>query len=116
MILALIDETLPLQFAPEVIDDVITIKNFFGHNLGRSFHIWGQIEAVFNISKFSKWPPFWARQTFLPEVISEEEYTRKIAMSISGISAAAEVPAKFQSDWKSLNPNLAASRLHEILP
>ena len=22
---------------------------------------------------------------------------------------------KFQSDWKSLNPNLAASRLHEIL-
>ena len=30
-------------------------------------------------------------------------------------SNAAEVPAKFQSDWKSLNPNLAASRLHEIL-
>ena len=30
-------------------------------------------------------------------------------------TAAAEVPAKFQSDWKSLNPNLAASRLHEIL-
>ena len=36
-------------------------KNFFWHNLGRSFHIWGQIEAVFSISKFSKWPPFWAR-------------------------------------------------------
>ena len=48
-----------------------------------SFHIWGQIEAVFNISKFSKWPPFWARQTFLPEVIPEVEYTRTIAMSIS---------------------------------
>ena len=30
-------------------------------------------------------------------------------------SAAAEVPAKFQSDWESLNPNLAASRLREIL-
>ena len=30
-------------------------------------------------------------------------------------SVAAEVPVKFQSDWKSLNPNLAASRLHEIL-
>ena len=29
-------------------------------------------------------------------------------------SAAADVPVKFQSDWKSLNPNLAASRLHEI--
>ena len=36
-------------------------KNVFWHNLGRSFHIWGQIEAVFDISKFSKWPPFWAR-------------------------------------------------------
>ena len=30
-------------------------------------------------------------------------------------SAAAEVPDKFQSDLKSLKPNLAASRLHEIL-
>ena len=30
-------------------------------------------------------------------------------------SAAAEGPVKFQSDWKSLNPNLAISRLHEIL-
>ena len=46
----------------DVIDDVIIMKNtFFWHNLGRSFHIWGQIEAVFNISKFSKWLPFWAR-------------------------------------------------------
>ena len=33
-------------------------KNFFWHNLGWSFHIWGQIGAVFD---FSKWPPFWAR-------------------------------------------------------
>ena len=30
-------------------------------------------------------------------------------------SAAAEVPVKFQSYVKSLNLNLAASRLHEIL-
>ena len=30
-------------------------------------------------------------------------------------SAFAEVPLKFQSDWKSLNVNLVASRLHEIL-
>ena len=29
-------------------------KFFFCYNLGRSFHIWGQIEAGFNISKFSK--------------------------------------------------------------
>ena len=39
-------------------------KNFFLHILGRSYHIGGQIEAVFNISKFSKWLPFLARQTF----------------------------------------------------
>ena len=30
-------------------------------------------------------------------------------------SATAALPVKFQSVWKSLNPNLAASRLHEIL-
>ena len=45
----------------DVIDDVIIMKYFFLHNLGRSLHIWGQIEAVFNIFKYSKWPPFWAR-------------------------------------------------------
>ena len=31
-------------------------------------------------------------------------YNNRIALSV-----------KFQSDWKSLNPNLAASRLHEVL-
>ena len=30
-------------------------------------------------------------------------------------SATAEVPVEFQSDWESLNLNLAASRIHEIL-
>ena len=29
-------------------------------------------------------------------------------------SAAFEVPVKFQIDWKSINSNLEASRLHEI--
>ena len=59
---------------------------FFWHNLRCFLHIWGQIEAVFNISKFSKWPPFWARdKLFLPEVIPEVEYTRKMAISISDI-------------------------------
>ena len=43
----------------DVIDDVITMKKFLWHNLGRSFYFWGQIEAVFNISEFSKWPLFW---------------------------------------------------------
>ena len=42
----------------DVIDDVIIMKVLFWHNLGRSFHIWGQIEAVLNIQNFSKWPPF----------------------------------------------------------
>ena len=46
----------------DVIDDVIIMKTLFGHNLGRYFHIWGQIEDVINIWKFSKWPPFWARE------------------------------------------------------
>ena len=34
----------------DVIDDVITMKILFWQSLGQSFHIWGQIEAVFNIS------------------------------------------------------------------
>ena len=33
----------------------------------------------------------------------------------SPIRAAADVTVKCQSDWKSLNPNLAASKLHNIL-
>ena len=36
-------------------------KYFFCHSLGRSFHNWDQIEAVLDNLKFSKWPPFWAR-------------------------------------------------------
>ena len=40
-------------------------KTFFWYDLGRSFHIWGKIEAVFNISNFSKWPPFWAHDKLL---------------------------------------------------
>ena len=37
----------------DVIGDVIIMKNnFLWHNLGRSFQIWGQIEAEFSISKF----------------------------------------------------------------
>ena len=69
-----------------VTSDVITIKIFFWHNLGRSYHMWGQIEAVFNISKFSKWQPFRACDIlFLPEVIPEVKYTRKTDMCISDI-------------------------------
>ena len=44
-------------------------------------------------------------------------YIDRIALKFGRVfgRAAAEVPAKFQSDWKSLNPNRAASRLREIL-
>ena len=63
-------------------------KKHFWHNLGRSFHTWCEIEVAFKIWKLSKWPPFWARdKLFLPEVVSEVEYTRKIAISISDIWA-----------------------------
>ena len=34
----------------DVIDDVL--MTFFWHNLGQSFHIWGKIETVFDISNF----------------------------------------------------------------
>ena len=40
-------------------------------------------------------------------------YREKIRYRIITISAA-EVPVKFQSQWRSLNPNVAASKLHEI--
>ena len=64
MIFAFIAEILPLQLAAaaNVIDDGIMKK--FWHNIERSFHIWGQIEAVFNNSKFTKWPPLWAGDRF----------------------------------------------------
>ena len=61
-------------------------KYFFWHNLGRPFHIWGQIEAVFNISKFSKWPLFWARyKLFYRKLYRKLNIPEKIAMSISDI-------------------------------
>ena len=49
-------------------------------------HIWGQIDAVLNIWKFSKWPPFWTRdKLFYRQIIPEVEYTKKIAIGISDI-------------------------------
>ena len=50
-----------LRSPSDVIDDVIIMKNTFFAWPRTTFHIWGKNEAVFNISKFSKWPPFWAR-------------------------------------------------------
>ena len=42
-----------------------------------------------------------------------DHITQKYDMHLS--SNAADVPVKFQSDLKSLNMNLVALRLHEIL-
>ena len=41
-----------LKLPCDVIDDVIIMKILFWHILRRSFHIWGQIEAVLNIQNF----------------------------------------------------------------
>ena len=45
----------------DVIDDVITMRIVFLHNLGWSFHFCCQFEALCNILTFSIWPPFWPR-------------------------------------------------------
>ena len=39
-------------------------KYFFLHNLGRSFHIWWQIEAALNGLNFPKWLPDWCQNNF----------------------------------------------------
>ena len=39
-------------------------KFFFLHNLGRSFHIWWQIEAALNGLNFPKWLPDWCQNNF----------------------------------------------------
>ena len=39
-------------------------KYFFLHNLGWSFHFLYQLEAVFYIWPFPKWPAFWGRKDF----------------------------------------------------
>ena len=46
---------------------------------------------------------------------SYRQISRSLEAARLGVGAA-EVPVKFQSDGTSLNPNLAVSRLREILP
>ena len=41
--------------------------------------------SLFNISKFSKWPPFWGRDNFLTESCTKVENASIIAMSICDI-------------------------------
>ena len=63
-------------------------------------------------------PLFTKREDVLPQdFVKFGCYNDRIALKFDRLldRAAAEVPVKFQSDWNSLNPNLAASRLHKIL-
>ena len=46
-------------------------------------------------------------------VIFDDRIALKLRRHLN--SAAANVPDKLQSDWKSMNTNRAASKLHEIL-
>ena len=55
---------------------------FFWDNLQRSFHVWCQNERILNISKFSKWPPFWGSGAFLnPRLDRKLGHTARQAMS-----------------------------------
>ena len=71
----------------------------------------------------SKWPidaePEVRRLTAKSREVSKplRDYTDRVALEFNRhhSSAAADEPVKFQSDWKSLHLNLAASGLHEIL-
>ena len=85
MILAFIDETLPLQFAPEVIDDVITIKHFLG--IIWDYLLLSEVRLKLRLifQNFQNGRHFEVDKLFWPEVIPEGEYTRKKAMSISDI-------------------------------
>ena len=49
----------------DVTSDVINIKSTFVDNFWRSLHIRCQIEPIWNISKFSNWPPFWGPDELL---------------------------------------------------
>ena len=42
------------------------------HNLGRYFHIWCEIEGVFNIWNFSKWPPFAGRNKLFYRMLYQQ--------------------------------------------
>ena len=67
-------------------------KYFLEHILGRSFHIWGKIAAVFSISKFSKWPAFSGRDNFFYRMLYRQllqdshEYFRYFELLIDALA------------------------------
>ena len=54
-----------------VIDNIITMKDTCLHNLGKFFHIWCEIQAMFDILIFSKIHHFEVAKNFLLESIPE---------------------------------------------
>ena len=50
-------------------------------------------------------------ETYYRQIVSKP---REYLIVLKFDSTAVEVPVKLQSDWKSLNPNDAASRLHFV--
>ena len=74
-------------------------------------------------SEYETGPPFTKRTGVLPQYLVKSRsreigcYNDRIALKFDMHlgSAATEVPVKYKIYWKSLNPNLVASRLYEIL-
>ena len=82
--------------------------------------------SIFRFPIFLLWfagPLFTKRQDALPPNFVKSRsraigcYSDRIALKFDRYlgSAAAEMLVKFQSDWKILNPNLAAPRFRKIL-
>ena len=72
----------------------------------------GGTQGLYSLSRptsYGKISKFWSREI----VCCDDHIVLELDRHLS--SAAAEISVKFQNDWKSLNSNLAASRLQEIL-
>ena len=73
---------------------------------------------------YNPWPFFTKqRDVWLQDLVKFRSreigcYNDRIALKFDKRlgSTAVEMSIKFQSDWTCLNPNLVASRLHEVLP
>ena len=75
--------------------------------------IWRILQGLYSLSgKTSYRQISWSLEAARLSVINDR-FALKFDRHLG--SVAAEVPVKFQSNWKSLNLNLATSRLHEIL-
>ena len=103
---------------PKIWIDWREVRCFINHSLHADL-VWTETER----STYWQQGLYWLGTDLLPQDLVESR-SREIGYYNNGTalklgrhldSAAVEVPVKSQSDWKSLNPNLAASRLHDIL-